>query len=84
MWQGEARYFGIDYHWVGAFRDPGVPEMIDDAQAAENAGVAGYVYGNGGRWGWCTSVTTQPCNVNNIGATFGAAEEAVIDIFSNN
>ena len=43
VWQGEARYFGINYPWVGSFINPGVQEMIDDAQAAENAGVAGYV-----------------------------------------
>lgn len=83
VWQGEARYFGINYPWVGSFINPGVQEMIDDAQAAENAGVAGYVYGNGRRWGWCLSSSTQACDVNNIGATFGPAETAVVNIFSN-
>ena len=83
FWQGEARYFGINYDWVGAFRNPGVAEMVADAQAAKEAGVGGYVYGNGGRWGWCTSVTTQACNPNAIANTFGEAERQVIGLFSD-
>jgi hypothetical protein len=83
-WQGEARYFGINYDWIpSAYRNPGLTEMVADARAARNAGVSGYVYGNGGRWGWCTSRTTQACNPNNIQATFGAPEREVLKIFGN-
>lgn len=81
VWQGESRYFGIDYDWVGRFRNPGLDEMVADAEAAKKAGVSGYVYGNGGRWGWCTSVTTQACNPDNIAATFGVPETAVLNVF---
>ncbi len=83
VWQGESRYFGINYDWVGQWRNPGLTEMVADANAAKNAGVSGYVYGNGGRWGWCTSVTTQACNPNNISATFGQPEVQVLKVFGN-
>lgn len=81
VWQGESRYFGIDYDWVGRFRNPGLKEVVADAEAAKRAGVRGYVYGNGGRWGWCRSATTQACNPDTIASTFGAAETAVLDVF---
>lgn len=84
VWQGEPRYFNINFDWVNAaFRDPGVSEVQADAQAAENAGVSGYVYGDAGRWTWCAGYgDSSPCNANNVAASFGAGEAAVIDVFS--
>ncbi len=83
VWQGEPRYFNINFDWVNAaFRNPGVVEVEADAQAAENAGVSGYVYGDAGRWTWCAGFgDSTPCNPNNIAASFGPGEQAVIDVF---
>lgn len=83
VWQGEPRYFNINFEWVNAaYRNPGVNEMRADAQAAENAGVTGYVYGDAGRWTWCQAFgDSTPCSANNIAASFGAGEAAVIDVF---
>ena len=88
VWAGEPRYFGINFDWVAAsFRDPGVDEVRADAQAAENAGVAGYVYGDAGRWAWCAFQNgvgdASPCSASNIAASFGAGEQAVLTVFSN-
>ena len=85
VWQGEPRYFNINFDWVNAaFRNPGVAEVQADAQAAENAGVSGYVYGDAGRWTWCAGFgDSSPCNPNNVAASFGAGEQAVIDVFRN-
>ena len=84
VWQGEARYFNINFDWVdAAFRNPGVAEVRADAQAAKNAGVSGYVYGDAGRWTWCSGAgDSTPCNANNIAASFGAGEQAVIEVFT--
>jgi|GEM_PF-6487941 len=83
VWQGEPRYFNINFDWVNAaFRNPGVSEVQADAQAAENAGVSGYVYGDAGRWTWCAGFgDSTPCNPNNVAGSFGAGEQAVIDVF---
>ena len=83
VWQGEPRYFNINFDWVNAaFRNPGPAEVRADAQAAENAGVSGYVYGDAGRWTWCGGWgDSSPCNANNIAASFGAGEQAVIEVF---
>ncbi|MGI9606586.1 MAG: DUF4038 domain-containing protein [Acidimicrobiales bacterium] len=83
VWQGEPRYFNINFDWVNAtFRNPGVAEVRADAQAAENAGVSGYVYGDAGRWTWCAGFgDSTPCNANNIAASFGGGEQAVIEVF---
>ena len=85
VWQGEPRYFNINFDWVNAaFRNPGVAEVQADAQAAENAGVSGYVYGDAGRWTWCAGFgDSTPCNPNNVAGSFGAGEQAVIDVFRN-
>ncbi|MFT7473494.1 MAG: hypothetical protein ACI81L_000409 [Verrucomicrobiales bacterium] len=85
VWQGEPRYFNINFDWVNAaFRNPGVNEVRADAQAAENAGVSGYVYGDAGRWTWCAGFgDSTPCNANNVAASFGDGERAVIDVFRN-
>lgn len=85
VWQGEPRYFNINFDWVNAaFRNPGVTEVEADAQAAENAGVSGYVYGDAGRWTWCAGYgDSSPCNANNVAASFGEGERAVIDVFRN-
>ena len=84
VWQGEARYFNINFDWVpGEFRNPGVPQVRADAVAARNAGVAGYVYGDAGRWNWCGGFgDASPCDRQNVAASFGAAEEAVINVFA--
>lgn len=84
VWQGEPRYFNIDFGWVNAaFRNPGVAEVRADAQAAENAGVAGYVYGDAGRWTWCAGYgDSTPCRADDIAASFGEGERAVIEVFS--
>ena len=83
VWQGEPRYFNINFTWVReAFRNPGVAEVEADAIAARNAGVAGYVYGDAGRWNWCGGFgDSSPCQRSNIAASFGAGEQAVIDVF---
>lgn len=83
VWQGEPRYFNINFDWVNAaFRDPGVSEVRADAQAAENAGVSGYVYGDAGRWTWCAGFgDSSPCDPNNVAGSFGAGEQAVIEVF---
>jgi len=85
VWQGEPRYFNINFNWVNAaFRDPGVEEVEADAQAAENAGVAGYVYGDAGRWNWCQGWgDSSPCDPDEIADSFGAGEAAVIAVFAN-
>ena len=83
VWQGEARYFNINFDWVPAeFRNPGVAQVRADAVAASNAGVAGYVYGDAGRWNWCGGFgDSSPCDRANVWASFGAGEEAVINVF---
>jgi hypothetical protein len=83
VWAGEPRYFGIDFPWIPPnLRNPGVEEMRLDAQAAADVGVAGYVYGDAGRWRWCRpGGDTSPCDPDNIFASFGDAERAVIDVF---
>lgn len=83
VWQGEPRYFNINFDWVNAaFRNPGVNEVRADAQAAKNAGVSGYVYGDAGRWTWCAGFgDSTPCNANDIASSFGDGERAVIDVF---
>lgn len=86
FWQGEARYFGINFDWVQAqFRNPGVAEVVADAQAAKDVGASGYVYGDGGRWHWCVIANSDssPCNANNISESFGEAERQVIELFSD-
>ena len=85
VWAGEARYHHIDFTWVPeAFRRPGTAEMAADAQAAADAGVSGYVYGDAGRWTWCAGFgDASPCDANDIAASFGEAERAVIDVFSD-
>lgn len=85
VWQGEARYFNINFDWVpAAFRNPGVTQVRADAVAARNAGVTGYVYGDAGRWNWCGGFgDSTPCDRNDISASFGAGEEAVIDVFTD-
>lgn len=83
VWQGEPRYHGLDLPWLGTYRNPGVEEIIADAQAAEDAGVSGYLFGSSTRWNWCTYGTTLPCSREDMGATFGDAEAAVIDIFTD-
>ncbi len=84
VWQGEPRYFNINFDWVNsAFRNPGVNEVRSDAQAAENAGVSGYVYGDAGRWTWCAGYgDSTPCSPNNVAGSFGAGEAAVIEVFT--
>ncbi len=84
VWAGEARYHDIDFTWVPeAFRRPGPAEMRADALAAASAGVSGYVYGDAGRWTWCAGFgDASPCDANDIGASFGEAERAVIGVFS--
>lgn len=58
--------------------------MRADAVAARNAGVTGYVYGDAGRWNWCGGFgDSTPCDRNDISASFGAGEEAVIDVFTD-
>ncbi len=85
VWAGEPRYFNITFDWINpTFRNPGVTEMVADAQAAKRAGVAGYVYGDAGRWNWClfgVAGDATPCDPNRIEASFGTAERAVIDVF---
>ena len=83
VWQGEPRYFNINFDWVNAaFRNPGVDEVRADAQAAKNAGVSGYVYGDAGRWTWCAGFgDSTPCDPNNVAASFGQGEAAVINVF---
>ena len=85
VWQGEPRYFNINFDWVNPrFRNPGIAAVRNDAQAAENAGVAGYVYGDAGRWTWCAGFgDSTPCAPNDIAASFGPGEQAVIEVFSN-
>ena len=85
VWQGESRYFNINFDWVTeAFRNPGVAEVEADAIAARNAGVAGYVYGDAGRWNWCGGFgDSTPCDASNIAASFGAGEAAVINVFTD-
>ncbi|MGI9606146.1 MAG: DUF4038 domain-containing protein [Acidimicrobiales bacterium] len=83
VWQGESRYYNITFDWIApSFRNPGVNEVRADAEAARNAGVSGYVYGDAGRWNWCAGFgDTSPCNANDIAASFGPGERAVIDVF---
>ena len=84
VWQGEARYFNISYDWIPAeANNPGVAEVRADAIAARNAGVAGYVYGDAGRWNWCLGFgDSTPCDAANIADSFGAGEAATIEVFS--
>ncbi len=87
VWQGEPRYFGINFSsWIKPeFQNPGRAEVVADAQAAKRAGVGGYVYGDAGRWAWCLfqngNGDATPCNPNNIRASFGDAEREVIATF---
>ena len=86
VWQGESRYFNINFDWQrDGFQNPGLPEVVSDAAAAERAGVGGYVYGDAGRWAWCLfqdgNGDTSPCDADNVAASFGQAERDVIDIF---
>lgn len=87
VWQGESRYYNITFDWIREeFRNPGATEVRDDALAARNAGVSGYVYGDAGRWNWCGFRSgdgdTTPCDPNNIAASFGAGERVVLDVFT--
>ena len=84
VWQGEARYFNISYDWIPADRNnPGVAEVEADAIASRNAGVAGYVYGDAGRWNWCLGFgDATPCDSANIADSFGGGEEATIAVFA--
>lgn len=83
VWQGEPRYFNLNFEWVvERFRNPQVSDVEADAIAARNAGVAGYLYGDAGRWNWCGGFgDSTPCDRNNISASFGAGEQAVINVF---
>lgn len=87
VWQGEPRYFGINFSsWIKPeYQNPGRNEVVADAQAARNAGVRGYVYGDAGRWAWCLfqggDGDASPCNPDNIAASFGQAERDVIAVF---
>ena len=65
-WQGESRYFNINFDWVRPeFRNPGVQEVVADARAALESGVSGYVYGDAGRWHWCAGFgDSTPCDSN--------------------
>lgn len=83
VWSGESRYFNIAFDWISpAFRNPGIDEMRADAIAAKEAGVGGFVYGDAGRWRWCRpGGDTTPCDPENIAASFGDAERAVIEVF---
>ena len=89
VWQGESRYFGINFSsWIKPqYQNPGRNEVVADAQAARRAGVGGYVYGDAGRWAWCLfqngNGDASPCNPNNIGASFGQAERDVINALRN-
>lgn len=83
VWQGEPRYHGLDLSWLGTYRNPGIVEVIADAQAAEDAGVSGYLFGSSTRWNWCTYGTTLPCSRDDMGATFGDAEAGVIAVFTD-
>lgn len=84
VWQGEARYYNISYDWIPAeANNPGVTEVRADAIAARNAGVAGYVYGDAGRWNWCLGFgDSTPCDAANIADSFGAGEAATIAVFA--
>ncbi len=83
VWQGEPRYFNLNFDWVvERFRNPQVADVEADAIAARNAGAAGYVYGDAGRWNWCGGFgDSTPCDRHNISASFGAGERAVINVF---
>ena len=83
IWMGEARYYNSFFEWAGQeWLNPGVDEMRSDALQARNAGVSGYLYGDAGRWNWCAGFQdTSPCDRNNIAASFGAGEAAVMDVF---
>jgi hypothetical protein len=84
VWQGEPRYFNINMDFVKPeFKNPGVAEVVADAQAAKEAGVAGYLYGDGGRWHWCVvqNFDASPCDANRIADSFGEAERQVLEVF---
>ncbi len=51
VWQGEPRYFGIDFDWVGErWRNPNGDIMKTDAAASLEAGVTGALVGHNDRW----------------------------------
>ena len=86
IWQGESRYFGINFDWVSPqYRNPGISEVVADAESARRAGVSGYVYGDAGRWAWCLfqngNGDSSPCDPNNISNSFGEAERRVLEVF---
>ena len=84
VWMGEARYFNSDFTWVpDQFRNPGIDEMVADAEASKAAGVRGYLYGDAGRFTWCNVFgDSTPCDRQNIADSFGPAEDAVIAVFA--
>ena len=84
VWMGEARYFNSDFAWVpDQFRNPGLDEMVADAEASKAAGVRGYLYGDAGRFTWCNVFgDSTPCDRQNIADSFGPAEDAVIAVFA--
>ena len=84
VWMGEARYFNSDFAWVpDQFRNPGIDEMVADAEASKAAGVRGYLYGDAGRFTWCNVFgDSTPCDRQNIADSFGPAEDAVIAVFA--
>lgn len=84
IWMGEARYYNSDYQWVPEeLRNPGPAEVAADAQAAKNAGVSGYLYGDSGRWNWCSGFSdTTPCDRANVAESFGPGEPAVLSVFT--
>ena len=84
VWMGEARYFNSNFQWVTPeFRNPGIDEMVADAEASKAAGVQGYLYGDAGRFTWCNVFgDSTPCDRQNIADSFGPAEDAVIAVFA--
>ncbi len=84
IWMGEARYYNSNFAWLAPqWRNPGAAEMRADAQYAKQAGVSGYLYGDAGRWNWCSGHgDTTPCDRNNIAASFGPGEAAVMNVFA--
>jgi len=79
VWQGEPRYAGRSDPWVQSpWSNPGPNEIRADAEAAKSAGVKGYVFGTWARWRWFGSYGDR----NQPQLSFGAAEDAVIDVFT--